>query len=136
MTTPVTTPALSLRGAGMSFGDRVLWSGLDLELQPGEFLAVLGPNGAGKSTLLKAVLGQQQLSAGSLLIGGRPPGRGSDRVGYVPQQKSLDAATPLRARDLVALGNGRPRRGLGRPHPEQRQRITDALAAVGATGYA
>jgi zinc/manganese transport system ATP-binding protein len=132
----VTTSALSLRDAGVRFGDRVLWSGLDLELQPGEFLAVLGPNGAGKSTLLKAVLGQQPLSAGKLLIGGQTPGRGSDRVGYVPQQKSMDAATPLRARDLVALGMDGHRWGLRRRTAEQRRRITDALAAVGATSYA
>jgi zinc/manganese transport system ATP-binding protein len=132
----VTTSALSLRGAGIRFGDRVLWSGLDLELQPGEFLAVLGPNGAGKSTLLKAVLGQQPLSDGELLIGGRAPGRGSDRVGYVPQQKSMDAATPLRARDLVALGMDGHRWGLRRRTAEQRRRVADALAAVGATGYA
>jgi zinc/manganese transport system ATP-binding protein len=120
----------------MSFGDRVLWSGLDLELQPGEFLAVLGPNGAGKSTLLKAVLGQQPLTAGQLLIGGRAPGHGSDQVGYVPQQKSMDAATPLRARDLVALGIDGHRWGIRRRTSEERQRIADALAAVGATGYA
>jgi zinc/manganese transport system ATP-binding protein len=132
----VTTSALSLRGAETSFGDRVLWSGLDLELQPGEFLAVLGPNGAGKSTLLKAVLGQQPLSAGELLVGGQPPGRASDRVGYVPQQKSLDAATPLRARDVVALGIDGHRWGLRRRTAEQRRRIDDALAEVGATGYA
>jgi zinc/manganese transport system ATP-binding protein len=132
----VTTSALSLRGAGIRFGDRVLWSGLDLELQPGEFLAVLGPNGAGKSTLLKAVLGQQPLSDGELLISGRAPGRGSNRVGYVPQQKSMDAATPLRARDLVALGMDGHRWGLRRRTAEQRRRIADALAAVGATGYA
>jgi len=136
MTTPASGPALSLRGAAMSFGDRVLWSGLDLELQPGEFLAVLGPNGAGKSTLLKAVLGQQSLSAGQLLVAGRPVGRGSDRVGYVPQQKSMDAATPLRARDLVGLGIDGHRWGLRRRSAEERRRIADALAAVGATGYA
>jgi zinc/manganese transport system ATP-binding protein len=132
----VTTSALSLRDAGIRFGDRVLWSGLDLELQPGEFLAVLGPNGAGKSTLLKAVLGQQPLSDGELLISGRAPGRGSNRVGYVPQQKSMDAATPLRARDLVAMGIDGHRWGLRRRTAEQRRRVTDALAAVGATGYA
>jgi zinc/manganese transport system ATP-binding protein len=136
MVGPVTTSALSLRGAGMSFGDRVLWSGLDLELQPGEFLAVLGPNGAGKSTLLKAVLGQQPLSSGQLLIGGRPLGRGSDRVGYVPQQKSMDAATPLRARDLVGLGIDGHRWGLGRRSAAERERIAEALEAVGASGYA
>jgi zinc/manganese transport system ATP-binding protein len=136
MTTPASGPALSLRGAAMSFGDRVLWSGLDLELQPGEFLAVLGPNGAGKSTLLKAVLGQLPLSAGQLLIAGRPAGRGSDRVGYVPQQKSMDAATPLRARDLVGLGIDGHRWGLRRRSVAERRRIADALEAVGATGYA
>ncbi|GAB4080867.1 metal ABC transporter ATP-binding protein [Modestobacter muralis] len=134
MTAPV--PALSLRSAGLSFGDRVLWSGLDLDVQPGEFIAVLGPNGAGKSSLLKAVLGQQPLSAGDLLIAGLPPARGRHRVGYVPQQKSMDAATPLRARDLVALGIDGHRFGPRRRSAAERQRIADALEAVGATGYA
>jgi zinc/manganese transport system ATP-binding protein len=136
MTTPAAGPALSLRGAAMSFGERVLWSGVDLELQPGEFLAVLGPNGAGKSTLLKAVLGQQPLSSGQLLIGGRPPGRGSAAVGYVPQQKAMDAATPLRARDLVGLGIDGHRWGPRRRSAAERRRIAEALEAVGATEYA
>ena len=136
VTTAVLAPALSLQGAGTSFGERVLWSGLDLDVAPGEFLAVLGPNGAGKSTLLKAVLGQQALSAGRLLVGGRPPGRGVRGVGYVPQQKSLDAALPLRARDLVGLGLDGHRWGIGRRSAADRRRVDEALAAVGATGYA
>ena len=37
-------PALELRGASLSYGERVLWSGLDLEVRSGEFLAVLGAN--------------------------------------------------------------------------------------------
>jgi zinc/manganese transport system ATP-binding protein len=129
-------PVLAARGAALAFGDRVLWSGLDLDLAPGEFLAVLGPNGAGKSTLLKAVLGQQALSAGELLVDGRPPGRGSRSVGYVPQQKSMDAATPLRARDLVGLGLDGHRWGLGRRSAADRRRIDEALRAVGAADYA
>src|SRR3954462_110430 len=136
MTTPASGPALSLRGAAMSFGDRVLWSGLDLELQPGEFLAVLGPNGAGKSPLPRAVLAHQPLSAGQLLVAGRPVGRGSDRVGYVPQQKSMDPSPALRPRDWVGLGIAGHRWGLSRRSAEERRRIADALAAVGATGYA
>jgi zinc/manganese transport system ATP-binding protein len=108
----------------------------DLDLAPGEFLAVLGPNGAGKSTLLKAVLGQQALTSGRLLVAGRPAGRGSRSVGYVPQQKSMEAATPLRARDVVGLGIDGHRWGPGRQRAERRRRIEEALDAVGATGYA
>jgi zinc/manganese transport system ATP-binding protein len=106
----------------------VLWNGLDLDLAAGEFLAVLGPNGAGKSTFLRAVLGHQALSAGALTVPGR--------VGYVPQQRSMDAATPLRARDLVGLGLDGHRWGIGRRSAADRQRIEEALAAVGASGYA
>jgi zinc/manganese transport system ATP-binding protein len=135
--TPAASPAvLTARGATVAFGDRVLWHDLDLDLAPGEFLAVLGPNGAGKSTFLKAVLGRQPLSAGRLEVAGRAPGRGNRAIGYVPQQKSMDAATPLRARDLVAMGLDGTRWGPGWRTGEQRRRIAEALETVGATGYA
>ena len=71
---------------------------------PGEFFAVLGPNGSGKTTFLKVLLGLQELSSGSATLAGRPVERGSRGIGYVPQQKSFDPDTPLRARDLVGLG--------------------------------
>ena len=127
---------LSARGAAVAFGERVLWRDLDLDLAPGEFLAVLGPNGAGKSTFLKAVLGRQPLLAGRLEVAGRPPGRSNRAIGYVPQQKSMDAATPLRARDLVGLGLDGTRWGPRRRTGEQRRRIAEALATAGAAGYA
>jgi zinc/manganese transport system ATP-binding protein len=129
-------PVLRARGAAVAFGDRVLWHDLDLDLAPGEFLAVLGPNGAGKSTFLKAALGRQPLSAGQLEVAGRPPGKGNRAIGYVPQQKSMDAATPLRARDLVGMGLDGTRWGLRWRTAEQRHRIAEALETAGATGYA
>lgn len=131
------TPAIALAGARMSYGERVLWDGLDLEVRPGEFLAVLGPNGSGKTTLLKILLGLQPLSAGTLRIAGRPPGRGSTDIGYVPQQTSVDAELTLRGRDLVGLGWDGHRWGLGLlRHRERRRRVAAALAAVGAASYA
>jgi zinc/manganese transport system ATP-binding protein len=48
----------------------------------------------------------------------------------------MDAATPLRARDLVALGIDGHRWGIRRRSAAARRRVDDALAAVGATGYA
>jgi zinc/manganese transport system ATP-binding protein len=134
---PVATPAVSLRGARASFGDRVLWDGLDLDVEPGEFVAVLGPNGSGKTTLVRVLLGLLPLSTGEVRIGGQPPRRGSPTIGYVPQQKALDPDLPLRGRDLVGLGLDGHRYGMGlRRRRERRQRVDEALASVGGTAYA
>ena len=43
-------PVIRLRDAELRFGPRVLWHDLDLDVAPGEFLAVLGPNGTGKTS--------------------------------------------------------------------------------------
>ncbi|GLW25583.1 ABC transporter ATP-binding protein [Microbispora triticiradicis] len=131
--TPV---VLSLTDAELRRGERVLWSGLDLELRRGEFIAVLGPNGSGKTSLLHAILGRLPLSAGTLLIDGRPPRRGSDLIGYIPQQRAVAPHMPLRARDLVRLGVDGHRWGLPLGSRGLRRRIDELLTEVGAHAYA
>lgn len=131
-----TAPAISLRGAGLRFGNRSLWSELNLDVHAGEFLAVLGPNGSGKTTLLKVLLGLQTLTSGTVEIAGRPPSRGNADVGYVPQQRAFDRDLPLRGRDLVALGLDGHRWGIPLPSRQRRARVDAALTAVGALPYA
>ncbi|QHC67966.1 ATP-binding cassette domain-containing protein [Rathayibacter oskolensis] len=126
---------LQLRGAGLRFGDRELWSGVDLDVQAGEFVAVLGANGSGKTSLLKAVLGQQALSEGELRVLGAPVHRGNRRIGYIPQQKLADDGTPLRARDLIGLGIDGHRFGLPLPSRSRRAQVDALLESVGATGF-
>jgi len=125
---------VELHDATLSFGARTVWSGLDLTVATGEFVTVLGPNGSGKTTLLKVLLGIQPLTAGAVRVLGHPPRRGSRALGYVPQQRIVDPATPVRARDLVRMGLDGHRWGPGRRAP--RTRIDELLAAVGATSYA
>jgi zinc/manganese transport system ATP-binding protein len=133
---PRAAPTVALRDAAVRFGDRTLWDGLDLEVAPGEFLAVLGPNGSGKTTLLKVLLGLQKLSSGTVEVCGQTPRRGSEAVGYVPQQKSFDRDVPLRGRDLVRLGLDGHRWGPGRPNRAARERVDRAIADVGAAAFA
>ncbi len=130
------TPIVSLQGAGITFGSRPLWQDLNLDLRAGEFLAVLGPNGSGKSTFLKVLLGLQRLTAGTAKINGAPVRRGSARVGYIPQQHPLPADTPLRARDLVALGIDGHRWGLPFRSRRTRSTVESLLEQVGARSYA
>jgi zinc/manganese transport system ATP-binding protein len=125
-----------MREAAVRFGARAIFEHLDLDVAPGEFLAVLGPNGAGKTTLLQVLLGTVRLSAGELAIDGRPAGRGNRRIGYIPQQHAFDRDLPLRGRDVVAFGVDGHRFGMPFTSRAARARIDAAIDAVGAREYA
>ncbi|MCU1478989.1 MAG: transporter ATP-binding protein [Subtercola sp.] len=128
-------PVLRFTDASLSFGARTLWSHLNLSVRAGEFIAVIGANGSGKTSMLKVILGQQQLTSGSVEFLGSPIARGNQRIGYIPQQKLADDGTPLRARDLVGLGLVGHRFGIPWPSARRRKQVDTLLDSVGATAY-
>lgn len=124
--------AVRIRGAGLSFRERPLWNGLNLDVAVGEFLAVLGPNGSGKTSLLRVLLGQQRLTRGSVRVAA-----GRSRVGYVPQQGTTEGSVAVRGVDLVGLGLDGHRWGVGLSgRAERKGRVDEAIEAVGATAFA
>ncbi|KAF1070516.1 MAG: Ribose import ATP-binding protein RbsA [Pseudomonas citronellolis] len=68
---PPASAFLQLQGLGKSFGSTAVLQGIDLDIRPGEVLALLGANGAGKSTLVKVLAGLHRHDRGRLLIDGR-----------------------------------------------------------------
>jgi zinc/manganese transport system ATP-binding protein len=137
---PGAVAVLELRGAAVRVGGVVLWSGVDLEVGAGEFVAVLGPNGVGKSTLLKVLLGLLPAAAGQVRVLGQPPGRASGRIGYLPQRRSFDPSARIRGTDIVRLGLDGDRWGFplpfGRRSREAARRVGEVVELVGAAGYA
>ncbi len=137
-------PLVCLRGAAVAVGGRTLWSGVDLSVSAGEFVAVLGPNGAGKSTLVKVVLGLIPLSAGTAEVLGASPGQGNHAIGYLPQRRSFPAGLRVRGIDVVRLGLDGTRWGIPLPGATRwsagarrdQARVREVVALVGAEGYA
>ena len=138
-------PAIvSLRAASVRLGGRTVWDDVDLDVLPGEFVAVLGPNGVGKSTLIKAVLGLLPLSNGRLSVLGRAPGAANDRIGYLPQRRSFDAGLRIRGVEVVRLGLDGHRWGLPLPGAQRwsararaaAHRVAEVISLVDAEAFA
>ncbi|MBA2680239.1 MAG: ABC transporter ATP-binding protein [Ktedonobacteraceae bacterium] len=133
---------MQVSDAEVTLGGRTIWQGVDLSVQPGEFLAILGPNGAGKSTLLKAILGLLPLTHGTISVLGKSARRGNAALGYVPQRRHFDADVRVRGRSIVQLGLDGRNWGLSLPFlqrhktRETQRRVQEAIELVGATSYA
>ncbi len=81
---PHQQPLLLARGIGRRFGRHVALAPLDLDIRPGELVAVIGPNGAGKSTLVAILAGALAASEGSIERSTPPP-----VIGWVPQRPAV-----------------------------------------------
>jgi zinc/manganese transport system ATP-binding protein len=136
------TEAITLSGAAASRGGAPVWSGVDLAIARGEFVAVLGPNGAGKSTFLDVVLGLLAPSAGAVSVLGEAPRVARSRIGYLPQRRSFDASTRVRGVDIVRLGLDGARWGVPLPAAlsgaarAAAAKVDEVVELVGASAYA
>lgn len=63
--------AVSMRGLNRHFGSVRALDNFDLEMAPGEFVALLGPSGCGKTTALRALSGLEEVDSGTVTVGGR-----------------------------------------------------------------
>lgn len=118
---------IRLHGVRLGYGRRAVLDGLDLAVEPGDFIGLRGPNGSGKTTLFRALLGLLRAQAGRIE-------RRRLRVGYVPQRESLDPLFPLSVAEVVELGSpARPPRSAPLEALERvrlRERARDAFASL------
>lgn len=132
------TPVVSLRGLKRSFrqGDSVIevLRGIDLDIMPGEIVALLGPSGTGKSTMLQAVGLLEGGFEGEIAIAGEQVGAMAadertrvrrERLGFVYQFHHL--LPDFTARENVVM----PQMIAGKPREEAEARAEQLLASLG-----
>ena len=66
------SPIVEIQGLRKSFGTNEVLKGIDLEVQPGEVIAIIGKSGSGKSTLLRCINGLEVFQSGQLKVAGQP----------------------------------------------------------------
>jgi len=117
------TQILEIKDATLEIDGTTLWSGLNLDVQPGEFIAVIGSNGSGKTSLLRAILGQLPLKTGRIVFDYREAEHGSARIGYIPQHRNSDEAGGVLVKDLVRFGLNAHKPGIFWPSAADRKKL-------------
>jgi zinc/manganese transport system ATP-binding protein len=104
---------------------------LNGEVASGALVAVIGPNGAGKSTLFRGLAGILKPLSGSIHLGGLD----IKDLAYLPQTADIDRTFPISVYDFVGTGLWRRTGFFGGMGKAARDKIAQALAAVGLNGF-
>ncbi|MDO5662228.1 MAG: amino acid ABC transporter ATP-binding protein [Brachybacterium sp.] len=139
----MSTGHIRIRGVEKSFGDLAVLRGIDLDIAPGEVVAILGPSGSGKSTLLRTINHLETVDAGLVTVDDEFIGyrRVGDVLHELPEREVLRRRTAVGMvfqafhlfAHMTALENiaEAPQRALKIPRAEARDRARELLERVG-----
>jgi zinc/manganese transport system ATP-binding protein len=125
------TAQLQFRDVTLGYDRHPAVHHLNGEVASGALVAVVGPNGAGKSTLFRGIAGILKPLAGSIVTGDLD----IRDIAYLPQSVDIDRSFPISVFDLVGTGLWRSVGFFGGMGKDARDRIAQALAAVGLNGF-
>jgi polar amino acid transport system ATP-binding protein len=95
-------PLMRIRALQKNFGEHAVLRGIDLDVMPGDRMAILGASGSGKSTLLRCLNFMERPSAGVVELGGQTIGRAAPDKGD-PARRAYDEAELTRVRQRVGM---------------------------------
>ena len=127
-------PVIKIRKLKIAFGSKVVLNEIDLDVFPGETLAVIGPSGTGKSTVLKVLTGLLPPTSGSVVINGQET-NGFDEAQWDELRKYMGVVFQYSALfDFLTVGENVAfglRRHFNLPEEEIQARVDELLQMVG-----
>lgn len=100
-------PIIKVRDLSYYYGSLPSLDHISFSVEKGDFLGIIGPNGAGKTTLFQCILGIVNNFSGEISLFGsnvRQNKKILQRIGYVPQKKSVEQTFPATVSEIVSLG--------------------------------
>jgi zinc transport system ATP-binding protein len=124
---------IHLDHASFSYNGKPVITDASLHIAEKEFVWIVGPNGGGKSTLLKLLVGLLKPNSGVVSVFGESPEKVRSRIGYLPQNPSLDSHFPATVLDVALMGRLHPAGPFGRYGVKDKEAALAALDTVGLT---
>ena len=128
------TPILRIQDLFVKRSGVEVLSGVNLEIQRGEFVGIVGPNGSGKSTLILTILGILKARSGMIQVYGKKPMARENigKIGWVSQAAAnISSNIHISVRELISLGVCNVRNMFQRKTKYERQKIEEAIEMVG-----
>ena len=128
--------AVQISDLSVTLGSNRILSGINADIQAGEFVGIFGPNGAGKTTLVRCIINTLQPTNGFIKVLGQAPGQAARQIGYMPQGHGGFDSTALSARALVQAACQGTQWGIPWTSQEARREVERVLEATDAHPYA
>ncbi len=92
---------IKFRDVSFSYSGKDILTGVNLDINTGDYIYVVGENGSGKTTLIKGLLGLKKPNKGEIIF---EASLGRNEVGYIPQQKDIKRDFPASVWEIVLSG--------------------------------
>lgn len=132
MQTNNTSASIKIENLSFAYDKQLVLQDINLDIYDGDFLAIIGPNGGGKSTLIKLILGINNLKKGSISF----LDESHKNISYVPQNTNVNIDFPIKAIEVVMMGNAKTRLPFFGYKKEETEHALAILKKVGMHKFA
>lgn len=84
----------------LGYGSNIVINGLSFDIKNQDFICIVGPNGSGKTTLIRGILGLIPLKSGTIKFNLE-----KNKIGYMPQETSVDPNFPASVLEIILSGS-------------------------------